>query len=165
MQELDFLFGLNQLPVQSVFNALLRFFFQSEHLRQDQTDLIDCLLNPDDPDRQTELVSAQTVLRHAEFALRTLSLQSNAFLVENQKLLLSQFRQELFDDWQMILSAANLKSSSCAGTERENFLRIDALFLCQLEWMRDVGFLDCEPALRRLIFSECPLSEFFTLEK
>jgi hypothetical protein len=164
MEDADVTFGLNPVVVQSVFNTLLCFYFRSEDSSRPYPEFVDRFLWPEDSTLQSELLSVTSVIKHSELAFRTLSLQSLAFLADEQKDIFLNLKEALFEDWQRLLYEANLSSFGQIPSFKQLFLKIDAVYLCQLEWMKDVGFLNCPSKLRHEIFSESPLSEILMLE-
>ncbi|NBW80496.1 hypothetical protein EBR21_01965 [bacterium] len=109
-------------------------------------------------------VSQDVCARHAELAGECLFLQSLAFLTDEQKSELATLRMRLSTDWMNIISDAGrdhflLNNQSCQSL----FEKFDALFLSQLEWMKDVGFERCSKQQRMLILPESPFFGFLEI--
>ena len=165
MDNLDASFGLNPIPVQTVFNVLLRFFLNPEKIPATRSRLVEILSSPEDAGPQDNLVGESSVLEHAELAFVVLGLQANAFLADDQKIIFEKAKEQLFENWQQILREANALDTSGTAFDRKLLLHIDGLFLSQLEWMKDVGFLNCDLALRTQVFPESPVAGIFMVEK
>jgi hypothetical protein len=108
-------------------------------------------------------IPQEVCTHHALIAGECLHLQSFAFLTDEQKDELASLHERLKADWLKIISDAGhhefFKSAECQSTLE----KCDALFLSQLEWMKDVGFEVCSKHHRSLILSESPLFEFLEI--
>lgn len=150
------LFGQSPHSARKIFNAICAFFFISaEKIRLEK------LLGAGD-DSQPEQIFLHTadvsvVKSHADIASRLLALEAQGFLTDEQNLDLQHLRVELTRDWNVLLKLWEVDDKALPATQV--LRRIDALFLSQLEWMKDVEFESCSPTERIKIFSESPLAD------
>lgn len=159
-------FGLSGSNVFRAFNALL---FLVQQTRENSPSRITLAVVRDyltgaktalSP--EGDFCSETDALAHAELAQAALILQSQAFLTDEQKIELQSAGDKLFADWQRLCVHVGRMRGWELAVDRVNLMRVDATFLSHLEWMCEVGFEKCEPALRADILTESPLFYLFS---
>jgi hypothetical protein len=160
----DFQFGLKPASVRRTLSVVVRMFVLAEKTRtnEDVVELFDGIseaasVATDERDRWDSKLTDLISLQHAEISFICLTLESLAFLTDEQQFELREANSKRLQSWRNILDvcfAETMKISADEITVR----RADALFLTQMEWMRDAGFESCSRGERLRIFSESPIA-------
>lgn len=103
------------------------------------------------------VISDAIAMRHFECAQRVLTLESQAFLTDEQLLELQFAHDELQQNWQQVLR--QLKGHISTPPTPSLLRRVDAIFLSQIEWIKDVKYLECDLQTQIKIISESPIAE------
>lgn len=158
MNQQESIFGQSPSSAQIIFNAICSHFFIVPN-ELNRRKLLNALRDSRPETSRLSQTAEHFIIAHAEIASRVLSMEAQAFLTDEQKQELQLLRQELSVDWKECLRRLNIDSTLIS---RSTVLRkIDALFLSQMEWMKDVGFEGLALQMQIKIFSESPIADLF----
>lgn len=156
MIEEDFFEGVSGRFVQAVFSVVCLLGLESSSRFSLQI-VGEIFSHPDSQPEVIALMSEKLALDHLECALRVLKLESQAFLTEEQLQELQVAQGDLQENWQQVLR--HLKGHVLSPPSPLLMRRIDAIFLSQIEWLKDVKYLECGIETQIKIISESPIAD------
>lgn len=160
----DFQFGLQPSTVRNTLLFILRIFFLAEKdlATEDYVALFEgnsesaSAVSRSRNRLGSELMDIVAV-QHSEIALTCLTLEALAFLTDEQQSELQEANSRRQQSWREILHDCFAEAKQ-VPTDELTFRKADAVFLTQMEWMRDVGFESCQHDQRLRIFPESPIA-------
>jgi hypothetical protein len=160
----DFQFGLQPPTVRRVLSFVIQIFFLAEKrpTKEDFAELFDGT-SKDGSTATSERKRFQFEItdlnasRHAEIALLCLTLESLAFLTDEQQSELREANFKRMQSWRTLLDVC-FSEVKIVSADEFIIRRADAVFLTQMEWMRDVGFDSCPHGERLRILAESPIA-------
>lgn len=164
MTHSDFQFGLQPSTVRHILSFVLRIFFLAEKNLSTEDYLV--LF-----DGESEAGSAATgarsrlaseltdsaAVQHSQIAITCLTLEALAFLTDEQQSELHEANFRRLQSWRKILNVCFAEVKE-VPTDELTVRKADAVFITQMEWMREVGFESCPRVQRLRIFPESPLA-------